>query len=661
MYYGPILNVRVPSSQHRVAIVFTAAISCALATAGFAQDFDDEESPRKPGLVATYTADGGRSATRIDETLAFDWQTAPPDERLPAGGFAAVWRGRLWSQTPGIHRLHVYVQGEVSVKLGGKEIVAGSCKEPQWFSSEPRDLPFDYHLLEIAYRKLGEQAHVALYWSGPNFVLEPVPERFLFHDRTESPTPAFERGRQMAAALRCEACHRNADAAAASLAMPAPALDKLSGNISREWLVEWLSGKGDREEVVRRMPHFGMERDEAAAIAGWLLQLGKVEVEQKDAKNAKIGTDKSQKSEKLSKPSGEQGERLFLTLGCLACHQHGDLGESGLFGGGDLTSIAAKRPAGFFDRWLADPASLNKHHRMPVFALSADERASLSLWLARQSAVGNALRGIPEPEENSSNKTIAQGEQLVARFRCAACHSLPEQKPTAPALVKPLSDGSDWSQSCAGEPAVSKSRPGYRLAEDDRASLQAYFSAFRPESSKPAPQSAGRDLLVQLNCLACHQREGIDRATAFLPARLQDKLAAVAELHSELAKELPAMTPPALNSVGDKLHDAALAAAIRREGPPHRPYLLARMPKFNVTDEQLAALTAYFVATDRIPEDRRQGTGDRQSATARCACRCRPAPRYDRWLRLHELPPGWQRQSRQGAAECPRAQSFDAR
>ena len=39
----------------------------------------------------------------------------------------------------------------------------------------------------------------------------------------------------------------------------------------------------------------------------------------------------------------------------------------------------------------------------------------------------------------------------------------------------------------------------------------------------------------------------------------------------------------------------------RRQGPPHRPYLLVQMPKFDLTKDQLASLTAYFTATDRIP------------------------------------------------------------
>ena len=136
------------------------------------------------------------------------------------------------------------------------------------------------------------------------------------------------------------------------------------------------------------MPHLGINQDEASAIADWLLRLPAEkpeEIEQKGAKDAKkVG------KEKRPQPSADAGEQLFLTLGCLACHQHGSLGESGLFGGGDLTKIAAKRPAEFFSRWLADPASLNKLHRMPVFELTADERTSLSLWLAQQGAAGDA-------------------------------------------------------------------------------------------------------------------------------------------------------------------------------------------------------------------------------------------------------------------------------
>jgi hypothetical protein len=82
---------------------------------------------------------------------------------------------------------------------------------------------------------------------------------------------------------------------------------------------------------------------------------------------------------------------------------------------------------------------------------------------------------------------------------------------------------------------------------------------------------------------------------------LAPKLASLIAAHEELAPLLPSMTPPPLASVGDKLHEKALADAIRRAGDSHRPYLAVRMPKFNLSDDELQSLMNHFVAQDRIP------------------------------------------------------------
>jgi len=262
-----------------------------------------------------------------------------------------------------------------------------------------------------------------------------------------------------------------------------------------------------------------------------------------------------------------------------------------LFGGGDLTQLFQKRPADFLTRWLADPAAINRDHRMPLFQFTADEMTSLGLWAKREASVGNALRGVPGGGKGSAS--VAEGKKLVESFRCAACHSLsPEKSATLVADQKELIAVSDWSRSCAGQPRREKGQPGYWLAEADAAALRAYYSAARPGAARLSQQARGRDLLAQLNCLACHQREGVERVTLAgvggpapaaaglshptLPV-LQDKLVAVAEAHSNLAPLVPSMTPPALNSVGDKLVDTPLEESITRKGPPHRPYLLAQM------------------------------------------------------------------------------------
>jgi len=52
-----------------------------------------------------------------------------------------------------------------------------------------------------------------------------------------------------------------------------------------------------------------------------------------------------------------------------------------------------------------------------------------------------------------------------------------------------------------------------------------------------------------------------------LPPLLADKLTAVVKRYPDLAPQVPALTPPALNSVGDKLTHSALVEAIRSEEP----------------------------------------------------------------------------------------------
>ncbi len=583
---------------------------------------DAEDSPYRPGLIASYSA-GPMSVVRTDEIVAFDWQDAACDPRLPAGDFTAEWRGRLWARGAGSYTFACYVQGDITVKLGGKAIISGRAQQPQWLASQPLDLDFDYHPLEITFRRTQSKGQLALFWSGPDFRLEPIPERALMHEREKSLSIEFERGRQLATALRCAACH--ADSAAAVI--PAPALDRLSGNVHESWLTGWLASNGANHHSAsfRRMPDLGMTQQEAEAIAAWLISRPAKTEPKKEPKEAKVAKDETKKSEKSGKkskgeekpkPSAAEGKRIILTRGCLACHKFGEFGESGLFGGGDLTALFSKRPADFLNRWLQDPAAINKQHRMPVFTFTSDELTSLSLWAKEHSHKPEA-----QARGSAQQAVVRQGERLVEAFKCAACHSLTsdQKQPLAPSQ-KDLTSTSDWSRSCANEPNRDKAQPGYRLSAADQKALQVYYSASRPSEGKPSPQSRGRDLLVQLNCLACHQREGVDRSTSSplplgeggsrrLPGEgatapflsLQDKLVAVSNAHSDLAPLVPAMTPPALNSVGDKLQDSALADAISRKAPPHRPYLLVQMPKFDLSSEQLSSLVAYFTATDRIP------------------------------------------------------------
>ena len=121
--------------------------------------------------------------------------------------------------------------------------------------------------LEVSFRRTGPKARLALFWSGPQFRLEPIPARALSHAREDSVADDFERGSLLSRVLRCENCHGEATRS------PGPALDRLAGHIARDWLVGHLApGKrADSATSPRRMPEVGLSAEQAELVAEWLL------------------------------------------------------------------------------------------------------------------------------------------------------------------------------------------------------------------------------------------------------------------------------------------------------------------------------------------------------------------------------------------------------
>ncbi|REK09942.1 MAG: hypothetical protein DWQ37_17735 [Planctomycetota bacterium] len=557
-------------------------------------DLDDEdEDPYRPSLIARFRDASGGEAVRLQETLAQDWGSRAPDRRLRPGPFTAEFEGRLWTQAPGEYRLHVYAAGDVQLEFGGKLLLDEHADTPQWLSADPIDLPYGYHPLRIRFQRDQQPAQLKLYWEGPRFGLEPVAGRWLFHDREKTPPDDFERGETLVRALRCAACHA---LPGEPEALPAPALTALEGNVSRPWLVDWLSNTdqaaGSAGSWQRRMPHFAFDKEQAEDVADALLSASDQRAHRsaKDTSPGKPGKKPKREASKSSKdepaPSVAAGATLLRSLGCLACHRVGELGEGGPFGGGDLSRVAEKRPADFFARWLKEPASLNRDHRMPLFPLDASERESLSLYL-------QTLGEAPSPVELSADEVPTTAAKLIQQARCAACHALP--KPLAgeeshAAFKLKLDALSQDDGTCLGEPDARSLRPGYRLSAQDRRAIRIFLQDIADEV--PAPP-AGERLLAEHNCLACHARGASEGLGEHLPL--------VAEVEPELRDVLPALSPPALFGVGDKLQDKALAEALEAPQPPRRPWLHVRMPKFHFSPEETDALVDYFVAADRIP------------------------------------------------------------
>ena len=577
----------------RLPVILLAGLFL-LATEGVAQtklpaDLDDEY---RGGLLATYQAADGTSCQRVDSRLAFSWQDATPDPRINPGPFSVTWSGYLMSQVQGPYRLAAYVKGQFQLKLNDQLLLDGKTSEAGWLVSKPIELPFDWHPVHITYRSGNGTGKLVLYWTGPGFEWEPIDPRQWYHDADQTVTDTFDRGYQLVRAMRCNQCH---EIPGQPPATRGPALQHLRGTMDPGWLIGRLVGTHQPAPDQRRMPDFNLSRPQAEAIVAYLWDQSRT-LSLKPKEKVKPAK-KSKKGEKpRTRGEAKAGQQLFLTSGCLACHQVDKLGAGNLFGGGSLNGIADKRTNDFFASWLESPQRINPHHRMPRFQLTPLERLDLAEYLKTLSSAGN------DPSDSNSKFTaqqVEQGRELVQKYRCTSCHETNQKIVPASVTTRLPVAPSKWQTGCSSPGAANPTQPRYRLSAEDQLAVQnvvmAALAVKKTDPAKPRKQPVtvtATQLLREQNCLACHARYGEEGIAPQLPA--------VAAAHTSLASLVPAMTPPSLNSVGDKLHDLAIKKVIQREGSVHRPWLHVRMPQFPLSEAEVGRLVQHLVETDRI-------------------------------------------------------------
>jgi len=546
-------------------------------------EVDDEY---QPGLLGTYTS-GGHTIERIDPDIAFDWKSSSPDTRLPEGPFRALWRGNLLVRQPGRYRWHAFFSGTIRVRLGGREVLEAESAKPGWKTGGEIELTFGEQPLEIEYSRTGPSGRVMLFWSSVHFPLEPLPAQLLFLPGPRRDLLNVEVGRRLAKAHRCNRCHvRTHDPAAPS----APDLSTATVGTSLRSLVDQIV---DPRKVngSHRMPHVGINPEEARSIVGWLLAAGR-KVELLEPPKLKMPDPKKFR---------QAGEQLLMSTGCLACHKVKAVGGTSIESGPELTDVGRRRSTRWLWTWLKEPSRLNRDHQMPLFLLSDTERLQLVVAL---SALGGPWRGA---SFEATLEQVERGQKLVQAAGCASCHRLPGQpaKPkrdkTAERRPGDLSRVvTDWSSSCLGDaPDRGRRRPafGKLLAKSHLAAIRAFVeSRVKRPLAALSSYERGRLVLERRGCLACHER-GTGKGNAAVAG-------SVALSSEALAGQSQAMVPPSLTAVGDKLLDAELSRSVAgKQQTVRMPWLRVRMPRFAHTPDELAALTHHLKAKDRIPAD----------------------------------------------------------
>ncbi len=323
-----------------------------------------------------------------------------------------------------------------------------------------------------------------------------------------------------------------------------------------------------------------------------------------------------------------------------------------------MTGLGSKTTPEKLAEYLQNPATTDPAGRMPHMLLQQPEAMDLARFLCQ---TGNRAIKPGLPEAPTTEKMVAAlkrlevkaedvaafekrpaaaqaddlGKRLVVAKGCVNCHTIaPGGKPLAPST--PFTDLEDLDKKpdagcLADKPEQRGKAPAFAFTDADRDALRAFLAEGLKGAGTPAPAYAARETIKQMNCLACHSRDG----EGGLSTDVVEQLRKFAN-----AENAEAVAPPTLTGVGHKLRTAWMKQVLTGAARA-RPWMSLRMPQFGETNvgrlpEEVAALEGTN-AGRRGPQDAVDGRQDRG----------RPHSHRQERLRLHLLPrPGRHRQHR---------------
>ncbi|MFQ5482290.1 MAG: c-type cytochrome [Nitrospinaceae bacterium] len=399
----------------------------------------------------------------------------------------------------------------------------------------------------------------------------------------------LSRGKRLFIKLGCHGCHLAEGFE--SIAKVGPRLLRIGAKVDPSWLYRWVK-KPKNYLPKTRMPDFSLSDEHALALAAFLL-------------------DQSEKGyqlpQKYTGGNPQEGEKLFATVGCLACHQIKGKGEEF---GPDLTRIGEKVSPDWLVSWISNPDLFNEESKMPDLNLNVNEAGDIAAYLL-QFAEHKRIPGIESKMRDP--KAIQLGETLVRRRGCFACHDIrgmekegriaPELSAFGSKQTRVLEFGDQvhiphnwesWARTKLANPSAFRTErvldkmPDFDLTKDEIDSLMVLLKGFNgvriPEKYKQhytqreLTIERGRRLVERFNCRGCHVVEGSGgQIQKYLKSKVQ-------------------YPPPLIMGdyqVGERIKGSWLHSFLRNPTPV-RTWVKVKMPKFALNEKETQDLTAYF-------------------------------------------------------------------
>ncbi|WP_437221665.1 ThuA domain-containing protein [Planctomicrobium sp. SH661] len=520
------------------------------------------EAHLQPGLEVKYSQ-SGREVVRTLRLAALHVDK----EEVCAGGlqpgpFAATMRGILTVPSTGNYSFRIAGAGTAVLSID--EAAVASLPSASDAASMELELLRGSHRIQVQYESPPEgAATLQVLWSGTDFAEEPIPPVLLRHDgRNPKLLEAQQRllGQSLVESHRCLKCHEVTPSSFAKLhasRLPdTPDLKNLGNRVRADWIANWLMNPQQlRNQAAMPVLFHGdssSDRQAAADLAVWLT----------GTSNAFVSTTPTD-----SITSAGQGEELYATLGCYACHRMTPPQAEDDFNRISLHFVAQKFAPGKLAEFLRQPQAHFRSIPMPDFHLSESEAQALASYL-KSAAPGELL---PFPELASAD--AERGNQAWKTRGCMNCHAQDDNpKTTQPKLPLTLR-----APGCLSESTLPNDRhPRYSLSESERSAVKSYLTAALTGEHSESKVEASSRLFTSLRCNACHSRDSSNspRAAIF-----------VEEFDTGFLPE----TIPSLTWAGDKLYADWTAAFLSGSvSSKPRPTLKARMPSFPAFAQVLA-------------------------------------------------------------------------
>ncbi len=405
--------------------------------------------------------------------------------------------------------------------------------------------------------------------------------------------PQLNLGRELLARYGCVRCHmiKLPDGKSMQATDDPPPLSHIADKTTREWIYAWLKNP-QAYAVSAKMPNFRLSDDDARDISGFLI-----------ANSTPLAGDTALVVSKAS-TDPTAGPSLYGESFCASCHAVQNAAGNVVGGdvGPELTRIGNKAKPEWLQAWLHNPRIYDATTAMPHYRLTEQQVGTLNSFLQAKTDsdfLANVHLTPPTPEQ------ITHGRTLVTEFGCASCHEINGiKKPEnfAPELTR---IGSKPVTQLVFLPGMEHTLPDY-IAAKVRQPRSFGTSLKMPQFSF----TPGQIDAITTALLALTDRSQTLPATLTVPAQPESNYqpaGRAGQLMSDLAcfschriNGRGGDMAPDLTWEGSSVQRPWLKAFLKNPNTL-RPALIRRMPRFNLSDDDINELTDYIMTVYQSP------------------------------------------------------------